>query len=126
MWQGHKQTVENCSKLCDDKAKLELIEMLSESMEPEREALYEPERKPEAASSSDDETIIPDNTQARIPLPNLNQKEAVERKVKSELIETLEREHEASSSSDDETIIPDNTQARIPGLQRSTRSRRKA
>ena len=65
VWQEHKQTVENCCKLCDNEAKSELIEMLSESMERDASS------QPEAASSSDDETIIPDNTQAQILLPNL-------------------------------------------------------
>ena len=72
VWQEHKQTVENCCKLCDNKAKLKLIEMLPESMErkapkeAERKASEEAEHKSSSASkaSSDGETIIPDNTQA--------------------------------------------------------------
>ena len=143
VWQEHKQTVENCCKLHDDEAKSELIEMLSKSME---EGVREPESieggvcepEPEASSkpvepkaSSDDETIIPDNTQARILCVPRNQKDAstperesMERKVKSKLIEMLLEPVEPVEASDDKTIIPDNTQACVPGLRRSTRSRK--
>ena len=68
MWQEHKQAVENCCKLCNDKAKLELIKMLLKSMG-RKASLESMERKASKASSdSDDETIIPDNTQAQILL----------------------------------------------------------
>ena len=63
MGQECKQTVENCCKLCDNKAKLEVIKMLLESVE--RKASSE-SMECRASSSSDDETMIPDNTQAQI------------------------------------------------------------
>ena len=68
VWQEHKRTVENCCKLHDNKAKLELIKMLLKSMG-RKASLESMERKASKASSdSDDETIIPDNTQAQILL----------------------------------------------------------
>ena len=50
--------MENCCRLCGKKAKPELTEMLSESIDEEVEC----------KALSDDETIIPDNIQAQIPL----------------------------------------------------------
>ena len=56
VWWECKQMAENQSKLQDDKAKAKLIEIPPESAEQEHK------------SSGNDETVIPDNTQARTPL----------------------------------------------------------
>ena len=83
------QTLENCCKLCDNKAELKLIEMLSESTE------VEPDCKAEPGASSG-------RGRSRKGLLCKGSDKALEHK-----------ERKASSLSNDETIIPDSIQAQI-------------
>ena len=70
MWPECKQ-MEICCKLCENKAKSELIGVLSESVEEAGGRKVEDHEVELEASPSDNETIIPDNTQAQIPLGRL-------------------------------------------------------